>query len=414
MPTRIRAFDRRFRNGLTRGVAALMVAAMLTPATPTQVVAEASKPATLDNPDAVAYARRYDLPVDEAIWRLDVQGRAGVLSAWLDENAATWSGGLYVQHEPTLRIVVLATTMDVPGLSQAAATAGIADLITVVKVDATLAELTADANALAAELSGGLVYVDVRSNAVVVEGPQEASVAAAAQKARVRHQPTFVRSDRQVIPAALTYAGKIVSDDIGYLCTTGFSMVKSGVRRLTTAAHCPLADDYDPPMRVQGVSMGIVDSQYGGSHDELLLSVGTLTPTNRTHDGSRDTQTPGYRLISGKITRANQAIGSYYCRYGWSADGNFGCGHLASKTVQGAMPNAALTSMLLEADSGDDLATGGDSGGPVFTFGGALGLIHGCVGTIVSCGSPGVINDMIYVAINYVESGLSATLLTSP
>ena len=51
------------------------------------------------------------------------------------------------------------------------------------------------------------------------------------------------------------------------------------------------------------------------------------------------------------------------------------------------MPNAALTSMLLEADSGDDLATGGDSGGPVFTFGGALGLIHCCVGTIVSCGS---------------------------
>lgn len=413
MPTRIRAFDRRFRNGLTRGVAALIVAAMLAPA-PTPVVAASSTPAALDNPDAIAYARRYDVPIDEAIWRLDVQGRAGDLSAWLDQGAASWSGGLYVQHEPTFRLVVLATTMDAPGLSQAAAAAGIAGLTTVVKVDATLAELTADANALGPELSGALVYVDVQSNAVVVEAPEEATVAAAAQKARVRHQPTFVRSDRQVIPAALTYAGKIISDDVGPLCTTGFSMVKSGVRRLTTAAHCPLADDYDPPMTVQGVIMGDIDSQFGGSHDELLLSVGTLTPTNRTLDGSRDTQTPGYRLITGKRTRANQAIGSFFCRYGWSADGNFGCGHLASKTVAGAMPNAALTSMLLDADSGDDLATAGDSGGPVFTGSTALGMMHGCVGTIVSCSSPGVINDMIYVAINYVESGLSATLLTSP
>lgn len=47
-----------------------------------------------------------------------------------------------------------------------------------------------------------------------------------------------------------------------------------------------------------------------------------------------------------------------------------------------------------------DMASGGDSGGPIFSSNGAWGMVAGSVGS-------NNIDQVIYVAINYVEAGLS-------
>jgi len=49
----------------------------------------------------------------------------------------------------------------------------------------------------------------------------------------------------------------------------------------------------------------------------------------------------------------------------------------------------------------------GDSGGPVFKESSAYGII-----SCVNSGASG--RDLIYVAVDYVESGLGVTVLTTP
>ena len=69
------------------------------------------------------------------------------------------------------------------------------------------------------------------------------------------------------------------------------------------------------------------------------------------------------------------------------------------------------------ADDVDDLVDNGDSGGPVYqtlTSGSvnAWGLISGCIRAFFESDCSGK-NDMIYVATDYVESPLGATVMTS-
>ena len=77
------------------------------------------------------------------------------------------------------------------------------------------------------------------------------------------------------------------------------------------------------------------------------------------------------------------------------------------------MPSPAATSMRLH-DVGVDLASPGDSGGPVFTGSTALGIMHACMSVDLECNNPALADDLLYVAIDYVETGLGVTVLTVP
>ena len=59
--------------------------------------------------DAEAYAEAHDVPLDEAIWRLRTQDPVGELQAVLQEKEADVFGGLWIEHEPVYKVVVLVT-----------------------------------------------------------------------------------------------------------------------------------------------------------------------------------------------------------------------------------------------------------------------------------------------------------------
>lgn len=70
------------------------------------------------------------------------------------------------------------------------------------------------------------------------------------------------------------------------------------------------------------------------------------------------------------------------------------------------IPNAAATT-IQASNPGTDLSSGGDSGGPVFYNSSAYGVITGSAGFVV-------LDDVLFIASNYVESGLGVTILTAP
>lgn len=69
--------------------------------------------------------------------------------------------------------------------------------------------------------------------------------------------------------------------------------------------------------------------------------------------------------------------------------------------------NASATTILAR-NTGTDLASGGDSGGPVYYGSAAWGLISGCAYNFLDC------FDVLFIASNYVESGLGVAIMTSP
>lgn len=59
--------------------------------------------------DAETYAREYNIPVEEAIQRLRYQDQIGDLNAALEANEAGTFAGLWIEHEPKYKVVVLFT-----------------------------------------------------------------------------------------------------------------------------------------------------------------------------------------------------------------------------------------------------------------------------------------------------------------
>jgi len=74
--------------------------------------------------------------------------------------------------------------------------------------------------------------------------------------------------------------------------------------------------------------------------------------------------------------------------------------------VPGYVPSADPTFIELHHD-GVDLASGGDSGGPYFYGGTAFGTLSGAAGA-------NNIDDGIFMAANYIVSGLGVSIMTSP
>lgn len=209
--------------------------------------------------------------------------------------------------------------------------------------------------------------------------------------------------DQHLVTTADLYAGLTLTNSSGaFQCTSGFSVRSGSTLGVATAAHCINSLYY-----LGGSIPFVSPAAYGGSHDEQWHTSGGNTIRNLAFDGEGSSP---YRTITAKYSRGNQALNSLYCKYGRSTQ--YDCGYLISKTIVGAMPNAIATSMRLHRD-GVDLSSPGDSGGPVYTANGALGIIHACISTDPQCDDSTLKDDMVYVASNYVESGLGVLILTS-
>jgi hypothetical protein len=142
------------------------------------------------------------------------------------------------------------------------------------------------------------------------------------------------------------------------------------------------------------------DEHRSGSHDEQshLRNASDSYP-NKIVDGAGGDDV---RNITAKRPRSVQQVGDWVCHYGRVTD--YECGTIVTKTITpcGGVGTPSSTGIQVHNPNNVDLAQGGDSGGPWF-FGPAADGTLSCQFGL----------DGIYVAINYIESGLDVLLATN-
>lgn len=165
---------------------------------------------------------------------------------------------------------------------------------------------------------------------------------------------------------------------------------------IVTAGHCGNAATFS------GTNLPFQAENFTGSHDEQWHTVPGLTALNRVK-----TAGIGYATITSWTSHGLQAIGSWVCKTGNTT--GFDCGYLDSRGACATwVPNFNCTFHRVHNDT-SDLASPGDSGGPVyFAASDAWGIISGETWNI----HEGCTCTLIYTAIDYVQNGLLVTVLT--
>lgn len=371
------------------------VAASAPPEPAAPVPAVSARPA---NPDAAAYSAQLGISLAEADARLAKQALAGDLDALLTRTERDVLAGVWLEHEPVFRVVVAVT--DPAAAPRVVARAGAlrADLdVRFARYSA--GELVAAAREGQAALRASGVrsdaMTDVRRNVAVVRVlDRDAALDALRRTGRSLPAAVVVEQVPELIKAEIDmYAGEGIT-----LCTSGFTVQNgTGTRGISTAGHCDNAQSYG------GNTLTYQSGQTNGSVDAQWHT----PPAGHTlrawiRDGINDTVEPFRRMVTGRTGRDAQVVGSWVCKHGVTT--GYTCGSISNKTTLPFSPVTNGTATYIYVAGGTtNLSEGGDSGGPWFSGTNAYGLHHGGAG-----------NDSIYMAVNYLESGLSLTVLTGP
>jgi hypothetical protein len=138
-------------------------------------------------------------------------------------------------------------------------------------------------------------------------------------------------------------------------------------------------------------------------HDEQWHKRSDATFPNKAWDGN-----PDWRWITGKKSRLYISVGDYVCH--WGKKTGYGCGNVESRDAVACNDGSGgLVGIEVHSSANLDLSSKGDSGGPWYLGETAYGTM--------SCHSwvePYGYIDAIFVASNYVESGLNVVIKTSP
>ena len=353
--------------------------------------------------DAQVYASNMNVSVDEAILRFQLQDIAGDLDAELTTNETETFAGLWIEHTPEFRVVVQFTrdgeeTMK-PYLKQHTELANIVEVRNTAKV--SLAELQKAQTSASSSVRASDVPVDSGIN--VHENRVELYVAKANKRQfdnalqrkeiRLPDKVRVISVEALAEPTDNIYGGLPLST-----CTSGFSVKEGITKGITTAGHCSNTKSYN------GNNLPFQSEIGGGSYDIQWHTAPGYTVTNEIQwweDGST-------RDIIATKSRSSQVIGGYVCKYGKTS--KYTCGTISDKNFD---PNynwqfgdTSPTFIRVASTEGwGDLSEPGDSGGPWFLTGDAYGTMSGQI-------EPG--DDAIYMAVNYVESGLGVSVMTSP
>ena len=351
--------------------------------------------------DAQAYASDYNVTVEEARRRLTLQGSVGPIQKDLIDNESDTFAGLWIQHEPTHRIIARFTREGEATIRPYVTGGPLAGLVDVRTADATLNELKAAQNSAMTKSRDVSVPVeseiDVIGNRVKLFVVDKAGLESALTEAgeQLPNKVDVVKVDELSTVTADLHAGLSTSP-----CTAGYSVVHSDGRDgITTAAHC------EPAISFGGTALTYVQGYLGGNYDvQWHEEAPTHTLRGLIFDGTF------FRYVHGTKHRDDQAVGEYVCRYGkmtFYACGDIASTHVQPDTIAGVEHTGcentpcefSATFIRVNRTLGLE-SVDGDSGGPWFSNNTAYGIHRGH--------AP---NGETYMAINYI-SGLGLSVIT--
>lgn len=358
--------------------------------------------------DASEYAAAFGVSLDEARRRLELQDDVGVLGDRLETNEVSTFADLYIRHEPGFEVVALFTGQDgdqtiqpylenTPLQGEVEVQGG---------MRATLAQLEAEQAEAVDFYEGHAIPFDSdiniqqnRAEIYVTDKPAATALAASSTNA-LPPSVAVVEVPALSEPDAF-YAGLRMTPPNNLYCTSGFTVRHNDGREgATTAGHCLPKTKGNPnargPMYYGGRSLPFQQQDLTGSHD---VQWHTTPYEDRAWYRGNHGQIRGVKRTEG---RRYQREGDYVCKYGVRT--NFTCGKIVGRYYRASYVNNSNNTFLrvdrFDSRGNDrDMSRGGDSGGPVFYKGTAMGLVSGGIGPCRECPH----RDMLYMGINYVH-----------
>ena len=332
--------------------------------------------------DAVDYARAQGVSQDEALRRLRLQLASVAVSDQLRSDYADRLAGLFIEHRPDWRLVVLLTgEQPVQDLQLSAGDftvpvqvrgGGGATRIEVLRaIDAHRRELAAAVPGLrgmgADPRTGSLLLFQRASAAVRPTAEVEAELSA------VTGVPVRLRLISATLEnAAASGGGRVVgaSGGLNYICTTGFIVTAGNNRAVTTAAHCPDQLSYRGPGGEERL-LTMVGGWGAGARGVQVMAGSGGGPALFFADTARTVARP----VTGWLTRPMTRSGDWVCKRGETSGASCAEVELTDFAPPGALCGGLCSASWVTVKG--PTCSRGDSGAPVFIGTTALGLLKG-------------------------------------
>ena len=402
--------------------------------------------------DAAEYARRFGVPLDEAMRRMRAQAATVPVTDALRTEFADRLAGIAIDHSPAYRITVLLTGTDavaersvtaggmvVPILFRTGAAAPLGVMIDKVRtaqadIRATLphppgigvdqrtgeiivmvatADLDRDRDGALSRRFAAMTGVPVRIEAVdrppvtmALQTPVQSIVQPLAQPL-VQAPDIALRTPSAAIPRPeLAGGGRVIGTVEGrrYVCTTGF-LVTDGVRSaIATAAHCPDALGYVGRDRRE-LALPYA-GQWGWGYQDVQINLAPVASDPVAAPGQllpppafyADTAKTRLRTVATWRNRTSTRAGDFVCHRGERT--GYSCAPVAMVDFApaGDLCGGACLPTWVAVEG--PTCKSGDSGAPVFEGQVALGLVKG--GTYRADGS---CVFYYYMSTDYLPTG---------
>lgn len=402
------------------------VAASAQPSTPPAppTPAEPVRTTTLNESGVEYFQKAYSLSATEARRRLLLQDRIGALAEKLETNEATVFGDLYIEHQPSYRIVVGLTRGGKEVVQKYTSDADILAALDVQTVARTIGELRSTQDRLLTQLATLKVksfsIIDPKTGLIKLIAPDLGPLRQlVATKALILLDYVVLETGplsektqaRPYISGGhIYYIDQDPSQPID--CTFGFGAREGTVYGILTAGHCePGLDGKYWHNAPGGVWREIPPPSYEAQRlDTKYDFQWHKTPTDYKVYNTVQTDTNGAFYVIGTVGFFSQKYGMGVCKYG--ARTGYGCGTI----VNGNAANEGGTRGFIQVSNanGISLADKGDSGGA--TFGGPATSDIKAYGIISEnrANSAGTF-DIIHMPIDYIDDvRTTLTVMTAP
>lgn len=368
-------------------------------------VASATANASGGDPVAVSYAQMHRVSLAEAKKRLARVPYIGQLDKQLQRELPDTFAGLYIENEPSYRVVVKFTkdaktqlaryTSDPIFVAETAPHS----LEFLLSAQEEIGQQLLKANIRfesGLDLSASAIDLSVRDPAVV-----------SAHLAGFKSVKSFIRLNKAgnfIEPTSGLVGGAELSGPT-QRCTSGFNVVNTYyLLGVVTAGHCDNEVTY-----MTGLSLPLAyrNEMAIGSYDVQWNSQ-TSSAAWRTQ--SNEIRVPGGPEPTMSITSAPDSstvpVGATVCKSGITT--RYTCGEIADKSHQDNFNGEVGYYIRVHNAENKVMNDKGDSGGPVFATNAALGLVHGRGGL----GSP-TRNDLFFMPIERLAI-LGLKVITEP
>ncbi|WP_114227065.1 MULTISPECIES: hypothetical protein [Sphingomonas] len=332
--------------------------------------------------DAASYATAHGVTPDEAERRLRLQLASVGAAEHLRTQFADRLGGLFVEHRPEWRLVVLLTG-DVPSTRLLLPSGGMQVPVELrggagATRAAVLAALDAHRRELATAVPGVRgMGADPRTGTLLVFQRAADSLAPVADsEARltaIAGVPVRIRLISGTIAnASATGGGRVVGPSGGhnYICTTGFVVTAGNNRGITTAAHCPDQLSYRGPDGEERL-LTMVGSWGAGARDVQVMAGSGGGPALFFADTAKTIARP----VTGWLTRPMTRAGDWVCKRGELSGASCAEIELTDFAPPGELCGGLCSASWVTVSG--PVCSKGDSGAPVYIGTTALGLLKG-------------------------------------